>query len=71
MSNVRCNARTCIVYRRLSEIELSAADQQSAMQAMRDADSIADAVIWIKDRIVSLGALVLHPVFKHQAASRK
>jgi hypothetical protein len=30
-----------------------------------DAELIADAVIWVKERVASLGSLILKPGFKH------
>ena len=65
MSKSSCKEMNCIVYRRLAEIQMSAFDLQGAAHAMRDAEMIADAVIWVKERIASLGTLVLKPGFKH------
>jgi hypothetical protein len=54
-----------VVYQRLAEIQMSPPDRQGAAHAMRDAELIADAVIWVKDRIAALGTLLLRPGFKH------
>ena len=54
MSKTTCTKLDCTIYRRLGEIQMSASDRQSASQAMREAEMIADAVIWVKNRIVSL-----------------
>ena len=65
MSKTNCNSMNCTIYRRLAEFQQSAADRQSAMYAMRDAEAIADAVIWVKDRIASVGASLPRLGFKH------
>jgi hypothetical protein len=65
MSKTSCKQVNCIVFRRLAEIQMSPFARQSAAFAMRDAELIADTVIWVKERVMSLGALVLKPAFKH------
>ena len=65
MSKTSCKEVNRIVFRRLAEIQMSAFDLQGAAHAMRDAEAIADAVIWVKERVASLGALILKPGFKH------
>jgi hypothetical protein len=65
MSKTSCKEMNCIVYRRFAEIQMSAFDRQSAAYAMRDAEAIADAVIWVKEGIASFGAMLLKPVYKH------
>ena len=64
MRTANCN--TCsVICRRLSEMQLGEYDRRVAVHAMRDAEAIADAVIWVKDRIASLGAILPKPGFKH------
>src|SRR5688572_13534601 len=70
MTKTSCNETNCIVFRRLAEIHMSAFDLQGAAHAMRDAEAIADAVIWMKERFASLCALILKPGFKHPRARR-
>ena len=53
------------IYRQLSEIRLSAHDRESAARALRQAEAIADAVIWVKEGIASLGAMLPRLGFKH------
>ena len=53
------------LYRRLAEVRMTEHDRQRAAQAIRDAEVIADGVIWLKDRIASLGAMLLRPAPKH------
>jgi hypothetical protein len=65
MSKANCKQSNCIIYRRLAEIQMSAFDRQGVVLARRDAEAIADAVIWVKERVASLGALILRPGFKY------
>ena len=65
MSKANCKSMNCIIYRRLAEIPLSVSDRRSATYAIHDAEAIADAIIWVKDRFASLGAVILKPAFRH------
>ena len=49
---------------RLAETHMSEHDRSSAMSAMRDAEAIADAIVWVKEKVASIGALFLKPGFK-------
>ncbi len=53
------------IYQWLAEGRISEHDRQRAEYALRDAEAIVDAVIWVKERIASLGAMLLKPGFKH------
>jgi hypothetical protein len=53
------------IYQRIAEIQLSDTDRRRAMYALRDAEAIADAVIWVKEGIASLGAILPKLGFKH------
>ena len=53
------------IYKWLAEGRISEHDQQRARYALRDAEAIVDAVIWVMERIASLGAMLLKPGFKH------
>jgi hypothetical protein len=65
MSKTNCKSMNCLIYQRLAEIQQSAADRQNAMYAMHDGDAIADAVIWVKNRIASFGAALPKLGFRH------
>jgi hypothetical protein len=65
MRNASCNTECNAICRQLSEIRLSAHDRQSAAHALRQAEAIADAVIWVKEGIASLGAMLPRLGFKH------
>jgi hypothetical protein len=65
MRKTTCTQRNCTIYRQLGKIRMSALDRQSAAQAMREGEAIADAVIWLKERIASLGAKLPRLGFRH------
>ena len=53
------------IYKWLAEGRISERDRQRATHALRGAEAIVDAVIWVKERVASLGAMLLKPGFKH------
>lgn len=53
------------IYKRLAEVRMSERDRERATYAIQDAEAIVDAVVWVKERIASLGAILLKPGFKH------
>ena len=53
------------IYKRLAEVPMSDRDRERAISAIRHAESIVDAVVWVRERIASLGATLLKPGFKH------
>ena len=53
------------IYRRLAEVPMSDRDRERAISAIRHAEAIVDAVVWGKERIASLGAMLLKPGFKY------
>ena len=65
MSRANCKEMNCTIYRQLAEIRMSASDRQDAAHAMRDAELIADAVVWAKEKIAALGAVLPKLGFKH------
>ena len=69
MSKTYCTTMNCTIYRRLTEIQQSESDRQSAMCALRDAELIADALLRVKDWIASFGALILNPVDRRRTGT--
>ena len=61
-ANVRVSNR--LLETRLAESHMSEHDRTRALSAMRDAEAIADVIVWAKNKIASLGALFLKPGFK-------
>jgi len=55
-----------VVYDKINAVRMSASERQVAINAMRDADAIVDAILWIVRKIEQLGALLfLKPGIKH------
>lgn len=44
---------------------MSEFDRQVAIKAMRDAEAIADAMVWVKEKVAALGNCLLKPSLKH------
>jgi len=44
---------------------MSELDRQRAINAMRDAEAIADAIVWVKEKVAALGNYFLKPGLKH------
>ena len=57
------------IYSQLMEVRMSEHDRQLAPYALRDAEAIVDALLWIKAKITALGAMLHKPGFRHQARS--
>lgn len=58
-----------IVFDRINTIRMSAAERQIAINAMRDADFVIDAFVWVSRKIEQvterLYHLILKPSLKH------
>ena len=65
MSTMNCKTANSTIRKRLAEVRLSERDRQLAAYALRDAEAIVHAVIWVKERIASLGAALPKLGFKH------
>ena len=53
------------IHKQIAEMRISEHDRHRAKHALRDAEAIVDAVSWVKERIGSLGTMLLKPGFKH------
>jgi hypothetical protein len=53
------------IYKVLENTRLNESDRLVALNALQDAEMIADAFIWLKDRIESVGHYFLKPSLKH------
>ena len=54
-----------LINQRLAETRMSAHEREQAIHAFGSAEAIVDAIVWTKDRIASLGGMLLRPDFKH------
>ncbi len=65
MKNANRKTVNSAIGKHLAEARISERDRQRALYALRDAEAIVDAVFWVKEKIASLGSLLLKPGFKH------
>ena len=61
-ANVNVNG---LLEKRLAETYMSEHDRNHALNLLRDAEAIAEAIVWAKERIASVRALFLKPGFKN------
>ena len=61
-ANVTVNA---LLEKRLAEVNMRAHDRDHALNLMRDAEAIADAIVWAREKIASIRGLFLKPGFKN------
>jgi hypothetical protein len=65
MRKANGNTSERLLERRLAETHLSPRERDRALELMRDADEFANAILWAKEKIESLGAIFLKPGFKN------
>ena len=66
MRKANCRSFNCVIYKQLADVRISEIDRRRAEYALRDAHAIVDVVIWVKERMASLGAILPKPSYKHQ-----
>jgi bacterioferritin (cytochrome b1) len=55
-----------VIYDKINTVRMSATERQAAIKAMRDADTIVDAILWVTSKIEQAGALLfMKPSIKH------
>ena len=55
-----------VIYDKINTVRMSEQERLVAINAMRDADAIVDAILWITRKVEQLGAaLFLKPSIKH------
>jgi hypothetical protein len=55
-----------VIMDRINTVQMSASERQAAINAMRDADTIVDTILWITRKIEQIGAfLFMKPSIKH------
>jgi len=55
-----------VIYDKLNTLPMSTIERQAAINAMRDADALVDAIVWVTRKVEQLGAfLFLKPGVKH------
>lgn len=53
------------IYARLRGVRMSAADREHAIDALRQANQLVEAIVWIKERFSALGQAFLKPSLKN------
>jgi hypothetical protein len=53
------------IYARVRAVQMSPSDRQHAIEALRQAEEITDAIIWVKHKLASIGHIFLKPSLKH------
>ena len=53
------------IYARIRELPIAAADREQAIQALRQAERVANLLMAIKEKLASIGAAFLKPSLKH------
>jgi len=53
------------IYRVLKNSRMSDSDRLVAINAMQDAEAIADAFLWLKEKIEAVGHYFLKPSLRH------
>jgi hypothetical protein len=55
-----------VIVGRIKSVRMSESERQLAINAMRDADLLVDAFVWVAKKIEQLGeCLFLKPILKH------
>jgi hypothetical protein len=49
------------IYTRLNSVQMSAADRRNAESALLRAEQVADAILWLKEKIADVGQAFLKP----------
>ena len=54
-----------LLEKRLAETNMNEHDRNHAINMMREAEAIADTIVWLKEKIASVRGLFLKPGFKN------
>ena len=53
------------IYARIRDVQMSDADRANAVKALRQAEQIAAALVWVMQKIADFGHAFLKPSLKH------
>ena len=65
MRKANQNAFRSDIYKAIRNSRMSESERLVAINAMQDAEAIADAFIWVKEKIEAIGHYFLKPSLKH------
>ena len=54
-----------LMNKRIGEVRLNEHERERVRHAIRTADTIVDAILWVREKFASFGASHLKPGFKH------
>ena len=52
------------IYARIGELPMNEADRQAALNALRQSEAIAEAMLWAKNKVAAVGTFFLKPSLK-------
>jgi len=53
------------IYARLWEVRINSIDRQNAIVALHQAERLANAYLWVKEKLAGVGHIFLKPSLKH------
>jgi hypothetical protein len=53
------------IYARLQEVRMSPSDRQRAVDSLRQAELLVDAILWVKGKVAACGTYFLKPALRH------
>ncbi len=53
------------IYAGILEVQMSETDRQNAIAALRQAERMVDAYLWVKEKLAIVGHVFLKPSLKH------
>jgi len=65
MSNIKQRNSGSDIYALIRAARLSEAERDAALKAVQDAEAIANAILWVRDKLAAVGNFFLHPSLKH------
>jgi len=53
------------IYARIREVQMSESDRQYSVDALRQAERLVEAFLWVKEKLADVGHIFLKPSLKH------
>jgi len=53
------------IYARIRELRMTESERRTAIEAMREAERVADAILWVREKLAAVGHYFLKPSLKH------
>jgi hypothetical protein len=65
MSKVKQTNTGSSIYRRIQQAQMSESERDTALRALRSAESMVDVLFWVKEKLSAVGTFFLKPSLKH------